>query len=152
MTTIKTTEAFMLTEYYYAYTNKQFNTPFLLTESRLPPLIYSTERVQLESSPTEAIYFESPQNIEKNRYVYSNIFSEEACNIVFSTISHSMYKIWLNGLYVGACTGFQLFSFFLSLKKGMNTLVFEIDLINPNYYDFNNRISLEILYFLHRKS
>lgn len=131
----------ILSEYYYAYGNVP--SAFSLADSLLPELTFSEEAVPVEFSPTEALYFQDPEQVKKCRFVYAKLWAEEEQEILFSTISHSKYKIWLNGLYVGACIGFDLFTFYLTLHEGENILVFEVDLANPNYYDFNNRVVLQ---------
>lgn len=138
----KTTPPFVLEEFFYTRYKQKENRKFLLTEAVLPPLTLTEEVVPLSVSPTDAVYFQDPDKIKETRFVYSEVFAKETCEILFSTISHSKYKIWLNGQYVGVCTDFSLFTFYLILKKGVNEFVFEIDLANPNYYDFNNRIAL----------
>ncbi len=131
----------ILSEYYYAY--EDFPSEFSLVNAQLPNLTYSDEEVLVDISPTEALYFQNPEQVKKHRFVYTKLWAEKEQAILFSTISHSRYKIWLNGLYVGACVGFDLFTFYLTLHAGENSLVFEVELSNPNYYDFNNRVVLQ---------
>lgn len=138
----ETTTPFVLKECFYADQTQCESRDFLLLESRLPSLIFSEEEVPVTVSPTDAVYFQNPDRVKAVRFIYSKFFAEKSCEIIFSTISHSEYKIWLNRQYVGACTGFSLFAFYLTLKKGINEIVFEVNLANPDYYDFNNRVEL----------
>ena len=114
-------EPMILAEYYYAYGDVS---DFSLWESSLPPLNFSEDLVSVEFSPMEALYFQSPEQVKEHRFLYTKIWAGETQEILFSTISHSKYKIWLNGLYVGACVGFDLFTFYLTLQPGENTFVF----------------------------
>ena len=134
----------ILTEYYYAFVkNGSEPRPFSYVEIFFPELEYSEELVPIAISPTDAVYFRDPERLKEARFIYTELWTDEKQEILFSTISHSKYKIWLNGLYVGASTGFDLFTFYLTLEKGENKLVFEVDLANPNYYDMNNRVILQ---------
>ncbi len=133
----------ILSRYFYA-SPKAEGVPFAFSfvEHRLPALDFTETPVPVSFSPTEALYFQEPEKVKECRFVYTRIWAEAEQEILFSTVSHSKYKIWLNGRYVGACTGFDLFTFYLTLQPGENTLVFEVNLANPNYYDFNNRVVL----------
>lgn len=134
----------ILSDYYYAPAKKpETLLEFSYVNQQIPDLVFSEDQVRVVFSPTEALYFQDPEKVKETRFIYTKLRVDGAQEILFSTISHSNYKIWLNGLYVGASTGFDLFTFYLNFQPGDNILVFEVDLANPNYYDFNNRVVLQ---------
>jgi len=137
-------DSIILSDYYYAPAKKpETLSGFSYVNHQIPDLAFSEDQVRVEFSPTEALYFQDPEKVKETRFIYTKLHVDGVQEILFSTISHSNYKIWLNGLYVGASTGFDLFTFFLNFQPGENILVFEVNLANPNYYDFNNRVVLQ---------
>ncbi len=134
----------ILSDYYYAPAKKpETLSGFSYINHQIPDLEFSEDPVRVKFAKTKALYFQDPEKLKEIRFIYTKFQVDAAQEVLFSTISHSTYKIWLNGLYVGANTGFELFTFYLNFQPGENTLVFEVNLSNPKYYDFNNRIVLQ---------
>lgn len=110
---------------YYAETNLNFDN-FSFTRKDLPDdLKYLHTKPCMEKKPDNVLFLKGPF---ESQFLYSIFVVSDNEDLVLTILTNCKAKIWINNLYVGCATSFDMFYFYPEFCNGENLIVIELDL------------------------